>query len=124
MKKETILVWIAATMIVVGFLAFTFSVFTGEYDQAGQLGIVLIIGGCGVALVGVVFGLGTNQYARSISLLMDRADDLTVLIVENEAEARRVLELAGISQTVIDDVIAFLKVRYGLEDDDDGDVPD
>ena len=116
MKNETILVWIAATMIVVGFLGFTFSVFTGDYDQAGQLGIVLIIGGCGVALVGVMLGLGTNQYARSISLLMDRADDLTVLIVENEAEARRVLELAGISQSVIDDVISFLKVRYDLDD--------
>jgi hypothetical membrane protein len=121
--KATIMVWMAALMIVAGFLVFSFSVFTGEYDQAGQGGIALIVGGAGVALIGVVFGVQYEQFLRAIAILMEKADDLTVLIVEHEAEARRILELAGISPSVIDDVIAYLKDRYGVGDEDESDEP-
>jgi Kef-type K+ transport system membrane component KefB len=122
MKNETkldIVMWIATAMIVVGFLAFTFSVFTSEYDEAGQLGIIMILGGGGLALVGVSYGMKVEQFGRSIALLMEKADDLTALIVENVAEARRVLELAGVSASVIDDVINYLSDRYSTDDGDD-----
>ena len=125
MKNETkqdIVLWIATAMIVVGFLAFTLSVFTQEYDEVGQFGIIMILGGGGLALIGVSYGMKVEQFGRSIALLMDKADDLTTLIVEHEAEARRVLELAGVGRSVIDDVMGYLTDRY--ETNDDGDVPD
>lgn len=120
MKNETkqdIVMWTATAMIVVGFLAFTFSVFTNEYNEAGQFGIVMILGGGGLAMVGVGYGMKVEQFGQSIALLMVKADDLTTLIVSHEAEARRVLELSGVNASVIDDVMDYLKDRYDVNDD-------